>query len=277
VRFNKYFLYALLIIFNLVWILPIWPTILVACKTNIDFTRQAFWQLPTRMAFWENAVEAWTTAQLGVYFINSLLYGLAGSLGAILFSSLAGFALARLRLKGSYWWFLLIWSGTIFPFQMYVIPLFKFYNMWGLYDTRIGMILFYMAICIPFCVFIFRNYFITISFPIQEAATLDGCSSFGIYWRIFMPQAKPAIAVLILFQFTWIWNDLLFGMILTRSPLTRPIMVGLARLQGFRAGTGTNVPSLMAGAVLGSLPTILLFVGLLRYFIEGLRLSGAGE
>ena len=92
-----------------------------------------------------------------------------------------------------------------------------------------------------------------------------------------MPQAKPAIAVLILFQFTWIWNDLLFGMILTRSPLARPIMVGLARLQGFRAGTGTNVPALMAGAVLGSLPTILLFVGLLRYFIEGLRLSGAGE
>jgi methylglyoxal synthase len=100
---------------------------------------------------------------------------------------------------------------------------------WGLYDTFLGMILFYIAICIPFCTFIFRNYFLTLPGEVLEAAKLDGCSNLKAYWKIFMPLSKPAIAVLLLFQFTWVWNDLMFGMVLTRSTEVRPIMVGLAQ------------------------------------------------
>lgn len=147
----------------------------------------------------------------------------------------------------------------------------------GLYDTLWGMILFYIAICIPFCTFIFRNYFLTLPEDILEAARLDGCSNFKAYWKIYMPLSKPAIAVLFLFQFTWVWNDLMFGMVLTRSINVRPTMVGLAQLQGFRAGSGTDIPSLMAGAIAASAPTILLFVFLRRYFIEGMHLTTAGE
>ena len=151
------------------------------------------------------------------------------------------------------------------------------YMSWGLYDTFLGMTLFYIAICIPFCTFIFRNYFLTLPGEVLEAAKLDGCSNLKAYWKIFMPLSKPAIAVLLLFQFTWVWNDLMFGMVLTRSTEVRPIMVGLAQLQGFRAGSGTDIPSLMAGAFAASLPTIILFVFLQRYFIEGMKLSTAGE
>ncbi|OQA58486.1 MAG: L-arabinose transport system permease protein AraQ [Candidatus Atribacteria bacterium ADurb.Bin276] len=274
---KKAIIYGILIILCFLWILPIWPTVLVSLKSNLEFGVQKFWELPSQNAFWSNLVKAWNQAKLGRYFINSLLYGLIGAVGAIFIASLAAFSISRLNIKNSFSWFFLIWSGTIFPFQMYLIPLFKMYMSWGLYDTFLGMILFYIAICIPFCTFIFRNYFLTLPGEVLEAAKLDGCSNLKAYWKIFMPLSKPAIAVLLLFQFTWVWNDLMFGMVLTRSTEVRPIMVGLAQLQGFRAGSGTDIPSLMAGAFAASLPTIILFVFLQRYFIEGMKLSTAGE
>lgn len=270
-------IYIIMIVLGFLWLLPIWPTVLLAFKSNEEFGAQKFWQLPSQNFFGVNLVKAWNQAKLGRYFINSLLYGLVGAWGAIFLSSLASFSIARLKVKGAFGWFFLIWSGTIFPFQIYLIPLFKMYISTGLYDTFLGMMLFYIAICIPFCTFIFRNYFLTLPGEVLEAAKLDGCSNFKAYWKIYLPLSKPAIAVLFLFQFTWIWNDLMFGMVLTRSMNVRPIMVGLAQLQGFRAGSGTDIPSLMAGALAASVPTILLFVLLQRYFIEGMRLTTAGE
>ncbi len=276
-RGKKAIIYGILIILCFLWILPIWPTVLVSFKSNQEFGIQKFWELPSQNAFWLNLIKAWNQAKLGRYFLNSLFYGLIGASGAIFIASLAAFSISRLNIKNSFSWFFLIWSGTIFPFQMYLIPLFQMYMSWGLYDTFWGMILFYISICIPFCTFIFRNYFLTLPGEVLEAAKLDGCSNLKAYWKIFMPLSKPAIAVLLLFQFTWVWNDLMFGMVLTRSTEVRPIMVGLAQLQGFRAGSGTDIPSLMAGAFAASLPTIVLFVLLQRYFIEGMRLSTAGE
>ncbi|MCX6090528.1 MAG: carbohydrate ABC transporter permease [Candidatus Atribacteria bacterium] len=274
---TRFMMYLILIVLGFLWLLPVWPTIFVAFKSNQEFGVQKFWELPTQSFFWSNFFKAWTQAKLGRYFLNSLAYGLIGAGGAIFLASLAAFSIARLKVKASFSWFFLIWSGTIFPFQMYLIPLFKMYMTWGLYDTFWGMILFYIAICIPFCTFIFRNYFLTLPGEVLEAAKLDGCTNFQVYWKIFMPLAKSAVAVLLLFQFTWVWNDLMFGMILTRSTEVRPVMVGLAQLQGFRAGSGTDIPSLMAGAFAASLPTIFLFILLQRYFIEGMKLSTAGE
>ncbi|WP_176230813.1 ABC transporter permease subunit, partial [Candidatus Hakubella thermalkaliphila] len=104
-----------------------------------------------------------------------------------------------------------------------------------------------------------------------------GCKDLRAYWNIFVPISIPAAAVVFLFQFTWVWNDLLFGLLLTASPESRPIMVGLAQLQGFRAGVGTNIPGLMGGAIVASVPTVVLFILLRRYFIQGLALQTAGE
>ncbi|NSW75168.1 MAG: carbohydrate ABC transporter permease [Candidatus Atribacteria bacterium] len=270
-------IYTIMIVLGFLWILPIWPTVLLAFKSNQEFGIQRFWQLPSQNFFGPNLIKAWNQAKLGRYFINSLIYGLLGAWGAIFLSSLASFSIARLKVKGAFGWFFVIWSGTIFPFQIYLIPLFKMYISTGFYDTFLGMSLFYIAICIPFCTFIFRNYFLTLPGEVLEAAKLDGCSNFKVYWKIYLPLSRSAVAVLFLFQFTWIWNDLMFGMVLTRSASVRPIMVGLAQLQGFRAGSGTDIPSLMAGALMASVPTILLFALLQRYFIEGMRLTTAGE
>lgn len=274
-KVNKISLYVGMIVLCIIWLLPIWTSTLISFKTETDYATQQFWQPPSKIAFIDNLMYAWKSAKLGTYFTNSLLYAFVGSLGAIFVASLAGYSLSMLRPKGGFFLFFLIFSGTIFPFQMYLIPLFHMYMNVKLYDTHLGLSLFYIAICTPFCLLIFRNYFSTIPEEIYEAARLDGCSNLGVYWRVFLPLSIPAISILLLFQFTWVWNDLLFGLVLSRSPEVRPVMVGLSQLQGYYAGV--KVPGLMAGAIIASIPTILLFVILQRYFIRGLRLHIAGE
>src|SRR5439155_10849033 len=132
-------------------------------------------------------------------------------------------------------------------------------------------ILFYTAIALPFCLFVMRGYFATIPRELQEAARIDGCSDFGIFWRIILPLSWSPIAVLFLFQFTWIWNDLLFGLVLSTSDGVRPITPSLLGLQGVYANSGP--PVVLAGALIGSLPTVVLFLFLGRYLLRGLVLS----
>lgn len=196
---------------------------------------------------------------------------MVGAAIGILFASLGAYALTRLNVRGRFLWFVLVFSGTLFPFQMYLIPLFKLYQTTGLYDTRIGMICFYVAICIPFCLFVMQSFFLTVPRDIQEAGRLDGCSDFGILWRLFLPLARGPIAVLFLFQFTWIWNDLTFGLVLSTSDGVRPIMPSLAALQGTFSTSGP--PIAMAAALVASVPTLLVFLLLGRYFVQGLTLT----
>ena len=179
--------------------------------------------------------------------------------------------MTAMRLKGAFWWFITIYSGTMFPFQMYVIPLYKMYTWLGTYDTRLGMILFYTAVCIPFSTLVLRNFFTTVSEEIPEAARVDGCGHFRIFWSMYLPLSKSALAVLFLFQFTWIWNDLLFGLTLSNSPGVRPVMPALDGLMGIYSST--SMPVLLAGCLVASAPTVLLFAGLQRYFMQGLTLS----
>jgi ABC-type glycerol-3-phosphate transport system permease component len=196
----------------------------------------------------------------------------SGAALAILFASLGAYSITRLRIRFRFFWFVLVFSGTLFPFQMYVIPLFKLYQNTGLYDTRLGMICFYTAISIPFCLFVMRSFFVTIPGELQDAARLDGCGDLTIYRRIFLPLAKAPIAVLFLFQFIWIWNDLLFGLVLSTSDGVRPIAPTVAGLQNQYASSGQ--PLVLSAALIASLPTVVLFLLLGRYMMQGLQLTG---
>jgi len=269
---------ALLLVMSvlvLFWLVPLVTTFLTALKTTQEAAATFPWQLPQGFALAENIAWAWNRGRLGQSFIRSILYAGSGAAFAIALASLAAYALVQLRPRGTFIWFLLIYSGTIFPFQMYLLPLFFMYQKTSLYDTQVGMVLFYTAIAIPFCLFVLRNHFTTIEYEIVEAAQLDGLSNFGIYLRIYMPLSVAAIAALFLFQFTWIWNDLLFGITLSKSPDVRPIMAGLAGLRGTYAAQ--NIPGVLAGALLASVPTILIFVVLGRYLLRGLTLTTSGE
>jgi multiple sugar transport system permease protein len=257
---------------GVLWLVPLYLLLVTPMKSTPEYQSASPWALPHHPTeIFHNLKTAWTTGGLGPGFVASLSYGLVGAALAIVFGSLGAYAVTRLPVRLGFFWFILVFSGTIFPFQMYLIPLFTMYTNTGLYDTWLGMALFYTAIAIPFCLFVLRGFFATIPNEVQDAARLDGAGDFRIYWRIFMPLARGPIAVLFLFQFTWIWNDLLFGLVLSTSDGVRPIMPSLLGMQGIYAGTGP--PILLAGALIGSLPTVLLFLCLGRYLLRGLTLT----
>lgn len=258
------------------WIVPIALLVVTPMKSFDEYAGSSQWALPSNPThLFDNLKEAWQSAGLGPGFLASLSYGAVGSVVAIFCGALGAYAVTRLEIRGKFWWFLLVFSGTLFPFQMYLIPLFKMYTDTGLYDTWLGMALFYSAIATPFCLFVMRGFFSTIAREIEEAARLDGARSWTVLWRIFMPLARGPVAVLVLFQFTWIWNDFMFGLVLTTSDGIRPVMPSLAALQG--QGSTVGPPVVMAGTLIGSLPTIALFLLLGRYLLSGLTLTTAGR
>ncbi len=256
------------------WLLPLLLVTMNAFKEKREYLMGNTWTLPQGFRLFENMQNAWGKG-LGDGFFNSILYGLTGASGAILLASLAAFGIVRLKIPRGLFWFLLIYSGTIFPFQMYLIPLFRLYLSSELYDTRLGMIAFYVAICIPFCTFVMRGFFLSLPWDFQEAAKIDGANDWQVFWRLMVPLARAPMLVLLLFQFTWIWNDLLFGLILTKSPEVRPIMPTLLGMQSIYGAS--DGPTIIAAVVIASLPMLLLFLLLQRYFIQGLRLGSVGD
>jgi multiple sugar transport system permease protein len=258
------------IVLTVFWLAPIAILIMNAIKTPQDFLLSTALTPPHSFALLDNAARAWAKG-LSSGFTNSVLYGLSASVCAVILAALAAYSIVRLKIPWGLFWFLLIYSGTIFPFQMYLIPLFNLYLDTGLYDTRLGMIAFYVAITIPFCTFVMRGFFLTVPWQIQEAAALDGASSWQTFWRIMFPMARAPLVLLVLIQFTWIWNDLLFGLVLSKSDDVRPIMVALVGMQGVYGAT--DGPSVIAATLIGGAPTLILFLFLQRYFIRGLSLG----
>jgi multiple sugar transport system permease protein len=272
VNARKIPIYLILIVLTVMWIAPVFFTFIVSFKNAQDFVSQKFYQMPTKFAFLDNLKQVMKQYRLNSHFVNSLIYAVAGAAVTIVTASMAGYSIVRLRPKFNFLLFLIIYSGTLFPFQMYLIPVYRLFNTLGLYDTRTGMILIYSAICIPFSLFVYRGFYTTIPREIEEAAKLDGCGPVRSFISVFLPQSLPPTAVVALFQMTWIWNDLLFGMVLSRTQNVRPIMVALATMSGYGGG---NIPWIMTGVIFTSLPTILLFILLRRFFIQGMVLQAS--
>ena len=263
-------IFVIALVVTLFWLVPIFILVMNSLKMPQEYLMGGSLALPQEFHLLENVARAWQKG-LRAGLVNSFIYGLLGASGAVILASLAAYGIVRLKIPRGLFWFLLIYSGTVFPFQMYLIPLFEMYLQSGLYDTRLGMIAFYIAICIPFCVFVMRGFFLTVPWELQEAAALDGANSWQTFWRILMPMAKAPVVLLLLIQFTWIWNDLLFGLILTKSTAVRPIMVTLAGMQGIYGAS--DGPSIIASTLMASAPTLLLFLFLQRYFVQGLTLG----
>lgn len=263
--------FVLLVALAAVWLVPVALVVMNAFKTQLDFSQGHLWKWPASFALFANIRDAWVIGELGKGFISSLSYGVLGSAISILLAALAAYGLVILKIRGGFYWFLLIYSGTIFPFQMYLVPLYKAYVDTGLYNTFFGLLLFYTAISIPFCVFLLRNYMMTLPFEVVEAARMEGCSNFKIFSSMTLPMLVSPISVLFIFQFTWIWNDLVFGMTLSQAASVRPIMAGLASMQGVFFRTG--VTTLLAAVLITSIPTIVVFFALQRNFIKGMQLT----
>jgi multiple sugar transport system permease protein len=264
--------YVILIFLAILWIMPFYAVIISALKTNSEFSSTSFWQLPSAplASLAANLKLGWVDTSMQSYFINSLLYGVVGSVSATFLASLAAFPIARLRFRGNNLIFFVLMAAGFFPFQMYILPLLSTWISLRLFDTMIGTMIVYTAIATPFVIFLLRNYLVTIPSEIQDAAIIDGASYLRIYTKIFLPLSLPAIVVGITFQFVWIWNDLFFGLLLTQSLTTRPIMTGLSLLVGGFIG---YYASLSAVCLVAALPPLIVFLVLQKYVVGGILLG----
>jgi multiple sugar transport system permease protein len=161
-------------------------------------------------------------------------------------------------------------AGMMLPFQILLLPVFRLMNIIGLYNTYWALIIFHTAFQLGFCTFVLRNYMRTIPGEILEAARMDGCSEFRVYSQIMMPLTLPAMAALATLEFTWIFNDFLWALILIQDDKLKPVTTGLAALRGQYVMDWTVI---VAGSLIATVPTILVFLFLQRYFIAGLTLG----
>lgn len=260
----------LLVIIGLVWLVPVWLMLVNAVTLSSEYAGTPSWW-PHRFGLVSNLVDAWQGGQMGPGFLNSLGYALVCSAVAVIIAALAGYGTVVLKVKHRGLWFWLIYCGTLVPLQIFLGPMFTAAARSNLYDTRLGLMIVYVAITIPFAYFVMRNFVTTVPAEMFEASAIDGAGRLRSFLQICLPLCRPAMFAAFIFQFTWVWNDLLFGMTLTASPSVRPIMAALINLNSSYSSVGP--PEVLAGALIASVPTVALFFGFQRFFVSSLRLS----
>lgn len=263
---TKWVCNVMLFLFGLMWITPLLFVFMNVCKSRQEYNLGSLWLLPGSDTILKNLVENVRKLIAGNVISAmsvTFLYGIVGAGVAIIAAVLAAYGLTHLHIKHKFFWFVVIYSGTIFPFQIYLIPIFNVYQKIGLYNTRTGMLLFYSAICIPYSMFVFRNFFLGIDRELCEAARMEGAGEMMILMKIFMPMSVAPLSIVFLAQFTWIWNDLMFGLTFTKSEGIRPIMASLSVM------SKGDPPALFLACIVSSVPTLLLFILLNKNFQKG--------
>ena len=271
ITLGRVMLYSFLIAFTLIYIMPFFGAIFTSVRTQEDISLNGFWSIPTEITL-ENYPAAWNQGRVSRYLLNSFIITIPALIGTLFLSSLSAFALARYKFRGNQAIYFMYVAGTMLPFQILLLPVFLLNNKIGLYNTYYSVIIIHIAFQLGFCTFVLRNFMRTLPGEIMDAARIDGASEFGIYWRIVMPLTVPAIAALAILEFTWIFNDYLWALILIQDDSLKPVTAGLASLQGQFV---TNWPLIVSGALLAAVPTLIVFFALQRYFIGGLTLGSS--
>ena len=253
---------AITMIFPFVWMLS---TSLKSLNDAITMPPQL---VPSQVA-WSNYTDIFQQVPFGRFFLNTVVMSVGRTVGQLITCSLAGYAFARLRFPGKNVLFMLYLAGLMVPFQVIVVPEFILVKWMGWLDTFQALIV--PGIFSAFGTFLLRQFFLTLPASLEEAAILDGCGLFGVLWRIVLPLSKPALSALVIFTFLWSWNDFLWPLVATKSNDMQVLSVGLLTLQGQYT---TNWPYLMAGAVIASLPMLVLYIALQKQFVQGIAMTG---
>jgi raffinose/stachyose/melibiose transport system permease protein len=257
--------YAVLIVAALIWFLPVIILILTALKDAGDFAINGTFSLPKAVK-WANFTEAWDTGVKNYFFNSVLVTGIKVPAG-VLVESMAAFALTHMPFRWANRVFLFILVGLIVPIQMTLVPLTMLMNALGLIDTLTGLILLYIGFGIPFGVLVMRGFFRTIPTAIIEAARIDGCSYFRIFFRIALPLAIPAVVSLCILDGVATWNEFILAQIFLRSDELRTLPLGLVE---FSTQFSTQYDQLAAAVLISVLPVVLVFLLFQRYFVSGM-------
>jgi ABC-type glycerol-3-phosphate transport system permease component len=219
---------------------------------------------------WGNYIRAWTILPFFDFTRNSIVYVVASLAGELLSCSLAAYGFARLPFRGRSFWFAVVLATMMLPSQVTLIPQFILFKNLGWLDTLLPLV-------VPtyfgnaFYIFLLRQFFMTLPTELDDAAKIDGANPLGVYWRIILPLAKPALATVAIFSFVFRWNDFFGPLIYLSTPEQMTIAVGL---QLFRGQWGTDFSLLMAASTVAVLPIIVLFFFAQKTFVQGIALTG---
>ena len=263
-------LYVVLI----VWLLPLIGVLLTSFRSLADINSGNYWGWPTEFALVENYTQVFTVTPMIQYFINSLVITIPTVVGTLTLSSLAGYSLAKHRFRGNFLIFALFIAGNFVPAQILMIPVRNLTLNLGVYDTKMGLILFHTAFQTGFCTFFLRGFIKEIPHELVESARIEGASEFRVFWNIILPLVLPALAALAVLEFTFIWNDYFWALVLVQGDEARPITLGIQALRG-RWTASWHLIS--AGSIVAALPPVIMFFMLQKHFIAGLTMGAIKE
>jgi raffinose/stachyose/melibiose transport system permease protein len=230
------------------------------------------YSLPKQVTF-EHYIYAWTEGGFQHYMVNSIIV-VGVSLALVLMcSTLAAYALTRFEFRGRYLVTAMILAGFMIPTQVLFIPRFVMMAELNLLNTRASLIIVYVASALPFSIFLLRQFFVGIPDSLADAAKLDGCSEFQIFYQVYLPLAIPAVSAVLVFQFVHFWNEFLYAISFVSSDALRTLPAGLIQFQG---PYGTDWPRLMAGVGISVIPTILFFLLFRNQFIKSINMQAKG-
>jgi alpha-glucoside transport system permease protein len=260
-------LHLLLVTIGLLWLLPTFALFMTSLMTPADYNSFGWWKLISQpsLATWQNYSNLWNETDIPSSLWVTLQITIGGTILPILIASLAGYAFAWLEFPGRDWLFILVIALLVVPLQMALIPIFKLYNTMGLFDTVLGLVLYHTAFALPFAIFLLRNFFLGIPKDVFESARIDGASELRIFFRLVLPLGLPAIASLAIFQFLWVWNDLLVALTFGRE--TQPITVAIfSNMRQF----GNNIELIAPASFISLAIPLAVFLAFQRYFTQGL-------
>ncbi len=278
IKFSRILIYIVLIIFAVYYLLPLYVMLVNSLKPLEEIRGGGMLYLPSVWTLdpWR---AAWSSAQIGVdpsglrpYFWNSIAMVLPAVLLSTVLGSLNGYVLTKWQFRGHGVVFGLLLLSCFIPFQIVLIPMAKLLGVFGLAGTTSGLVLVHLVYGVGFTTLFFRNYYAAFPTEIIKAAQIDGAGFFRIFWRVLLPSSGPIIVVSVIWQFTNIWNDFLFGASFADFDST-PITVALNNL--VNSSTGVKEYNVhFAGAILAALPTLVVYIVSGRYFVRGL-MAGA--
>lgn len=270
----RFLLYAILLFFVLYYLLPLFVMITTSLKSLEEIRTGSLVSLPRNVTF-EAWGTAWSSACTGIqceglrpFFWNSIFIAIPAVLISTLIGALNGYVVAQWRFKGANIIFALMLFGCFIPFQVILLPMARVLGIMDLAGTITGLIFVHVIYGIGFTTLFFRNYYVNIPNELVKAAKIDGANFIRIFWSIFLPLSLPIIVVTVIWQFTQIWNDFLFGVSFSQAG-TQPITVALNNIVNSTTGVKEyNVD--MAAAIIAAMPTLVVYIFAGKYFIRGL-------
>ncbi len=254
----------------LLWLAPLVAVAIFSIKPDADFTTGNYWGWPASFEGAANYGKVFFDSDMPRYLLNSVLITIPTVIGAVALSCMTGFALGVYGFRGNLLIFFMFVAGNFVPFQILMVPVRDLTVEMGLYNSKLGLVLFHIAFQTGFCTLFMRNFIRALPKELIEAARVEGVAEWRIFWFVVLPLMRPAIAALSVLIFTFIWNDYFWAVVLTQGPESQPVTAGIT---SFNAQYRAAFHLMSAGAIVAALPPVAMFFAMQRHFIAGLTLG----